>query len=171
MHRKRDAHPAALLDGLDLALALGEERGPFDLFGLAASEKLFFVAVGVPDDERTTTVLHGEGDHDRGHPTIVPLRARLRGHATPARDHLESIPDRDEVVAYGQSGKQRVADRVEDGVVRDLEGGGEGEVGWVEERVAIGVYVDACCLVWPTCRDQDVQRRGRVVVDIDGEIE
>ena len=73
-------------------------------------------------------------------------------------------------MANRQIWKEGVADRVEDGVVRDLEGGSEWEVGWVEERVTIGVYVDPCRLVWSTRRDQDVQRRGRVVIDINGKV-
>lgn len=171
VHRKRDAHPTPLLHCLDLVLALGEEGGPFDLLWLAAAKVLFFRAFGVTDDECTTAVLYGEGDDDGGYSPVVAQRAWLWGHATPACHDLESIPDRDEVVTDGEVWEERVADRVEDGVVRDLERGCEWEVGWVEERVAIWVYVDSCRLVWSTRGDQDVQRRRGVVIDIDGKVE
>lgn len=74
-------------------------------------------------------------------------------------------------MADGESGEEGVAHGVEDGVVCDLEGRGEGKVGWVEEGVTIGVDVDACRLVGSTCRNQNVQRRRCVVIDVDGEIE
>ena len=67
--------------------------------------------------------------------------------------------------------EQRVAYCVEDGVVRDLERRSQWQVGRIEEGVAVWIYVDACRLVRSTCSDQGVQRRGRVVIDVDGKVQ
>lgn len=56
-------------------------------------------------------------------------------------------------------------------MVGDFEGGGQGEIGWVKKGFLAGVAVVVGGLMGSTCRDEDIERRGRVVMDIDGEVQ
>ena len=69
----------------------------------------------------------------------------------------------------GERREERIPHRLEDRVVRELERGGEGQVGRVEERLRLRVLAPLC--MRQAGRDEHVQRGGHVFVDVDGEVE
>ena len=56
-------------------------------------------------------------------------------------------------------------------MVGNFQGGGQGEIGWIEKGFLAGVAVVVRGLMGSACRDEDIERRGRVIVDIDGEVQ
>jgi len=73
-----------------------------------------------------------------------------------------------EIVSAWQCREECVAHGLEDRVIREFEGGCQGKVCWVEERLAISFV--SYLWMWPASGYQHVKSRRRVIVDIDREI-
>ena len=67
-----------------------------------------------------------------------------------------------------QRGEERVAHRFEDGMIGKFERGCQGKVRRIEERVALRVL--PYLRVRSTSGDEDIESRGRIIIDVDREI-
>jgi hypothetical protein len=85
-------------------------------------------------------------------------------HAGP--EHVETFAHGDEVLPRGKVLEHGGAHGVEDGVVRELKGGREREVGGILQAVAVD-EVDLGRLMVGACRLEDIESGWAGVVDVD----
>src|SRR6266852_3042777 len=93
--------------------------------------EVFFSTFGRMHHERTPTIAHWKSHDHRRDARIA--RERLYVHACASWDYLQFVARSLEVMSARQRGKERVAHRLEDGMIGKFERGCQGKVRRIEE--------------------------------------
>lgn len=99
------------------------------------------------------------------------MRGGERGDVTSGLDDVEPVAHGREVLAWWEERVERAADGVEERRIGELQRGGQGEIGRVEETLAVPIGVVIGALVWPAGANEHIECWRGAVADIDGEIE
>lgn len=129
--------------------------------------EVFLSTFGRMYHERTTTIAHWKGhDHCRNARIVGD---RLYVHACASWGYLQFVAHSLEVMSARQRGEERVTHRLEDGMIGKFERGCQGKVRGIEKRVVLRVL--SYLHMRSASGDEDIERRRRVVIDVDRKIE
>jgi hypothetical protein len=167
VHGIRERYTTAFLHLLDICRAIRQVRDPFHVPALPTTPlKLFVSTFGRVHRDRTPTKAHWKRHDHRRNARVAG--GRLFGHACASRDHLQFVAPSLEVMSARKRREERVAHRLEDGVIGKLERRRQGKVSRVEERVAFRVL--SYLRMRSASGDQDIESRRGVIIDVDREI-